>query len=79
MGLANSVALKIAGISSNTVDPDGGMVMRDSLGGIVSIAVKEFLNQAYFIQAINQGFNDQTNLCLSTKILIFGALAYSYI
>lgn len=34
MGLANSLALKLAGISNNTMDPDGGTVMRNSLGGI---------------------------------------------
>ncbi|EYU42934.1 hypothetical protein ABFS82_14G173700 [Erythranthe guttata] len=32
MGLANSVALKLAGISTNTVDPDGGSVVRNSIG-----------------------------------------------
>ncbi|XP_042000285.1 protein LONG AFTER FAR-RED 3-like [Salvia splendens] len=32
MGLANSLALKLAGISNNTKDPDGGTVMRNSLG-----------------------------------------------
>ncbi|KAG8363710.1 hypothetical protein BUALT_Bualt19G0050700 [Buddleja alternifolia] len=32
MGLANSLALSIAGISNNTVDPDGGSVMRSSTG-----------------------------------------------
>lgn len=37
MGLANSAALKIAGISNNTVDPDGGHVMKNSNGGIVPI------------------------------------------
>ncbi|PIN21975.1 N-substituted formamide deformylase [Handroanthus impetiginosus] len=32
MGLANSLALNVAGISSNTVDPDGGVVVRNSVG-----------------------------------------------
>lgn len=33
MGLANSLALKIAGISNSTSDPDGGAVIRKSFGG----------------------------------------------
>ncbi|XP_011091836.1 uncharacterized protein LOC105172175 [Sesamum indicum] len=32
MGLANSLALDIAGISKNTVDPEGGTIMRNSIG-----------------------------------------------
>ncbi|XP_075502001.1 protein LONG AFTER FAR-RED 3 isoform X2 [Primulina tabacum] len=32
MGLANSLALKIAGISNSTLDPDGGAVIRKSFG-----------------------------------------------
>ncbi|KAI3448791.1 hypothetical protein Pfo_005456 [Paulownia fortunei] len=32
MGLANSLALNFAGVSKNTVDPDGGSVVRNSIG-----------------------------------------------
>ncbi|KAH6819713.1 Amidohydrolase family [Perilla frutescens var. frutescens] len=32
MGLANSLALKLAGISNNTKNPEGGTVMRNSVG-----------------------------------------------
>ncbi|XP_052191061.1 protein LONG AFTER FAR-RED 3 isoform X2 [Diospyros lotus] len=32
MGLANSLALKIAGITNNTADPNGGTIMRTSTG-----------------------------------------------
>ncbi|KAL8555259.1 hypothetical protein ACS0TY_003170 [Phlomoides rotata] len=32
MGLANSLALKLAEISNNTLDPDGGVVVRNSVG-----------------------------------------------
>lgn len=37
MGLANSMALKIAGISKSTEDPGGGAVMRNGGGGIVNV------------------------------------------
>jgi predicted amidohydrolase YtcJ len=33
MGLANSLALKLAGISKNTRDPDGGIIERDPVTG----------------------------------------------
>lgn len=33
MGLANSVALRIAGITHNTEDPKGGTIMRKINGG----------------------------------------------
>lgn len=33
MGLANSVALRTAGITNNTEDPKGGTIMRKSTGG----------------------------------------------
>ncbi|GER37284.1 amidohydrolase family [Striga asiatica] len=32
MGLANSIALNIAGISNSTVDPDGGFVVKNNIG-----------------------------------------------
>lgn len=35
MGLANALALKIAGITNNTGDPTGGAIMRNSGGGIL--------------------------------------------
>lgn len=35
MALANSVALKLAGISSLSEDPDGGSIMRSANGGNV--------------------------------------------
>lgn len=44
MGFANSLALKLAGISSETGDPDGGSVVRNSVGGIVSIVAVVFLH-----------------------------------
>lgn len=45
MGLANSLALKLAGISNNTLDPDGGAVVRNSIGGTFSNVAVIFLNQ----------------------------------
>lgn len=33
MGLANSLALKIAGITNDTKDPAGGTIMRTADGG----------------------------------------------
>lgn len=33
MGIANSLALKIAGVSNHTRDPIGGAIMKDSNGG----------------------------------------------
>lgn len=33
MGLANSVALQMAGITALSEDPDGGTIMRNSSGG----------------------------------------------
>ena len=44
MGLANSLALKLAGISNNTTDPDGGTVMRNSLGGSFFHTVSSFIS-----------------------------------
>ena len=32
MGLANSVALRLAGITAQTPDPPGGVIVRDSQG-----------------------------------------------
>jgi predicted amidohydrolase YtcJ len=37
MGIANSVAMKIAGIDKNTNDPVGGTVVRTSEGGNLCI------------------------------------------
>lgn len=37
MGLANSLALKMAGISHDTQDADGGAIMRNSHGGDFNI------------------------------------------
>lgn len=33
MGLANSLALKLAGISNSSEDPDGGTIRRTASGG----------------------------------------------
>ncbi|KAL3814746.1 hypothetical protein ACJIZ3_016014 [Penstemon smallii] len=47
MGLANSLALNIAGISNSTLDPDGGAVMRDGIeptGLLVDSAMKLVLS-----------------------------------
>lgn len=34
MGLANSVALKLAGVTNLSKDPNGGTIMRTSDGGV---------------------------------------------
>lgn len=36
MGLANSVALQLAGITNLSKDPDGGTIVRTSSGGNLS-------------------------------------------
>jgi len=37
MGLANSIALELAGITKNTPDPDGGLIVRDEKGNLTGI------------------------------------------
>lgn len=44
MGLANSLALRLAGISNYTMDPDGGAVMRNTLGGMRIYFYNQLLN-----------------------------------
>lgn len=39
MGLANSLALKIAGVTKETEDPIGGTVVRNSDGGNISLII----------------------------------------
>ncbi|KAL3516372.1 hypothetical protein ACH5RR_023274 [Cinchona calisaya] len=39
MGLANSLALKIAGISKYTLDPDGGAIIRNSTGEATGLLI----------------------------------------
>ena len=46
MALANSVALKLAGVTSQTKDPDGGVIVRDAKGeptGILKDAAQSFV------------------------------------
>jgi predicted amidohydrolase YtcJ len=35
MSLANSVALKLAGITKSSEDPNGGTIMKTTSGGII--------------------------------------------
>ena len=39
MGLANSLALKLAGITRDTEDPPGGTIVRTLDGGEVSVFI----------------------------------------
>lgn len=41
MGLANSVALKSAGVTKSLEDPDGGTIVRNSAGGNVTSIIVE--------------------------------------
>jgi predicted amidohydrolase YtcJ len=46
MALANSVALKLAGVARDTTDPDGGVVVRDASGeptGVLKDAAQHFV------------------------------------
>jgi predicted amidohydrolase YtcJ len=46
MALANSVALKLAGVTRDTTDPDGGVVVRDASGeptGVLKDAAQNFV------------------------------------
>ncbi len=46
MALANSLALKLAGVTSTTVDPDGGVIVRDNKGeptGVLKDAAQGFV------------------------------------
>jgi predicted amidohydrolase YtcJ len=48
MGLANSVALRLAGITAQTPDPPGGVIVRDAQGnptGILKDAATEYVNR----------------------------------
>jgi len=36
MGLANSLALKLAGINNSSIDPNGGTIAKSTHGGMVS-------------------------------------------
>jgi predicted amidohydrolase YtcJ len=48
MGLANSVALRLAGITAQTPDPPGGVMVRDAQGnptGILKDAATEYINR----------------------------------
>jgi len=48
MGLANSVALRLAGITAQTPDPPGGVIVRDAHGnptGILKDAATEYVNR----------------------------------
>src|SRR2546425_1269457 len=62
MSLANSVALRLAGITTKTPDPPGGVIVRDAQGNPTG-AVKDFADgslgsaTAYFFQP----FDDQPN------------------
>jgi len=47
MGLANSLALRLAGITRNTQDPPGGTIVRDATGeatGVLKDAAQELIN-----------------------------------
>lgn len=39
MGLANSLALKIAGITNKTEDPNGGTIVRNAGGGNLTVII----------------------------------------
>lgn len=45
MGVANSLAMKIAGIDKNTNDPIGGTIMRTTQGGNTTLICEVHLNQ----------------------------------
>jgi predicted amidohydrolase YtcJ len=48
MSLANSVALRLAGVTANTPDPPGGMIVRDSSGsptGILKDAAQAYVHR----------------------------------
>lgn len=48
MGLANSVALRLAGVTAQTPDPPGGVIVRDAQGkptGILKDAATEYVNR----------------------------------
>lgn len=47
MGLANSLALKLAGITKETKDPEGGVIVRDSNGEPTGILKDAAMNAVY--------------------------------
>lgn len=49
MGLANSTALNLAGITANTPDPDGGVIVRDAQGQPTGILKDKAMN---LVQAV---------------------------
>ena len=51
MGLANSLALKIAGVTSSMQDPIGGTISRNTNGGnlfIISVCILRYAAQPTF-------------------------------
>ncbi|MCJ7555164.1 MAG: amidohydrolase [Ignavibacteriaceae bacterium] len=50
MGVANSLALKMAGITKDTESPDGGLIVKDPISGEPSGVLKD--NAMYFINKI---------------------------
>jgi len=49
MGLANSKALELAGITKNTPDPDGGLIERDKKGNLTGILKDNAMDLIYKI------------------------------
>jgi len=49
MGLANSKALELAGITKNTPDPDGGLIERDEKGNLTGILKDNAMDLVYKI------------------------------
>ena len=47
MGLANSVALKLSGISNLTKDPEGGTIVRTVDGG--NIEFDSFVSRCFYL------------------------------
>lgn len=47
MGLANSIALKLAGITKDTKDPDGGVIVRDANGEPTGVLKDAAMNAIY--------------------------------
>ncbi|KAK6143252.1 hypothetical protein DH2020_023600 [Rehmannia glutinosa] len=63
MGLANSLALNVAGISNNTVDPEGGSVVRNSVGDVSNFCTVVEIDFQFTLK--------KTEVALSTSYVTF--------